>query len=78
VIVTGVPGPFVFVEVDGGGIFELLWQLFLGPHGSEEAGEALDQLWAASSRDLCRNGVSIRCFAAGETLDCFCDFSLCW
>ena len=44
-VVAGVPGPSEFVEVDNGGVFELLWQLFLSPHIGEEAGEALDQLW---------------------------------
>lgn len=78
VVVVGVFGFFVFVEVDDGGVFEFLWQFFLGLYGGEEVGEVFDQFWVVSSVDFYRNGVSIRCFVVGEMFDCFCDFSFCW
>ena len=77
-IVAVLPVALALVQVDNGGVPELLWQLSLVPHGAEYVGELTGQNWATSCVDLSWNGVSTKCFAVGESSDSFSDHSICW
>ncbi|VDL93505.1 unnamed protein product [Schistocephalus solidus] len=68
VIVAELSATFHLVEVDNGGVFEILRNIPLLPHLLVEHCESVHQLMAAMFVNLSRDCVRVRCFPAGELL----------
>ncbi|VDM06360.1 unnamed protein product [Schistocephalus solidus] len=75
VIITELPVPLPFAEMDDGRVFEILRNLSLAPHLLEECCEFCHQPWPTMLVDFRWDCVGFRCFTAGNLLhtpDGFC------
>ncbi|VDL97012.1 unnamed protein product [Schistocephalus solidus] len=66
VVITELPVPLPFVEMDDGRVFEILRNLSLVPHLLEECCEFCQQLGPAMLVDFRWDFVGSRCFSAGN------------
>ena len=77
VIIAYVSVPFPFVNMDDGGVLEVLL-LFFHSYQLNEVQKFTRQRWSTLLIDFCRNWVISGCFAAGQLTDSSLNFSQGW